>query len=187
MKTALESGFVSVADYLSGEEASGVRHEYIEGVVYAMAGTSDVHNTVAGNFFAAMHSHLRGGRCRAFISDVKVRLNPGEKQIFYYPDVMVACDGRDTNAFFKDFPKVIVEVLSEGMERIDRSEKFPNYTQIESLEEFVLASQDKMEVTIFRRAQGWKPEILRQPDQSLALASLNFSMRLQANYEGVEF
>jgi Uma2 family endonuclease len=145
-----------------------------------------VHNIIAGNLFAALHSHLRGGKCRAFVSDLKARLQLGEKHIFYYPDLMVACDARDTNAYFKDFPKVIIEVLSESTERIDRSEKFWNYTQIGSLEEYVLASQDKMEVTIFRRSNEWKPEVHRLPEQELHLPSLDFKIQLKAIYEGVE-
>lgn len=185
MQTALETTFLSVADYLSGEEASEVRHEYIAGVVRDRAEISDVHNIIAGNFFAALHPHLRGGKCRVFASAFKVRLILADKHIFYYPDVMVACDARDTNAYFKDFPKIIVEVLSESTERIDRSEKFWNYTQIETLEEYVLASQDKMEVTIFRRSQQWKPEVHRVPAQDLHLPSLNFKIQLQAIYEGV--
>jgi Uma2 family endonuclease len=186
METALETTFLSVEDYLSGEEASEIRHEYIEGMVYAMAGTSDAHNLIALNFVAALHPHLRSGKCRVFASDVKVRLLLEDKHIFYYPDVMVVCDARDKNPFFKDFPKVIVEVLSESTERIDRGEKFWNYTQIETFEEYVLASQDKMEVTIFRRSQAWKPEVHRVPGQELHLASLNFKIPIQAIYEGVD-
>jgi Uma2 family endonuclease len=186
MQTALEPHFLSVEEYLSGEHLSEIRHEYVDGVVYAMAGTSDVHNIIAGNLFAALHPHLRGGKCRAFVSDVKVRLQLGEKHIFYYPDVMVACDPRDTNAFFKDSPQVIVEVLSESTERTDRTEKFWNYTQIPTLEEYVLASQDRMEVAIFRRSTRWKPEVHRLPNQEVHLASLNFKVQLKAIYEGVE-
>lgn len=186
MQTALETTFLSVADYLSGEEASEIRHEYIAGIVYAMGGTSDVHNTSAMNFVASLHPHLRGGKCRVFASDVKVRLLLADQHIFYYPDVMVACDARDTNAVFKNFPKVIIEVLSDSTERIDRSEKFWNYTQIETLEEYILASQDKIEVTIFRRSQQWKPEVHRLPAQDLHLPSLNVKIQLQAIYEGVD-
>lgn len=186
MQPALETTFLSVEEYLSGEHLAEIRHEYVDGVVYAMAGTSDAHNTIALNFVANLHAHLRGGRCKIFASDVKARLILSDKEIFYYPDLMVTCDPRDTNAYFKDFPKVIIEVLSESTERIDRSEKFWNYTQIESLEEYVLASQDKIEVTIFRRSTNWKPEVHRLPDQELHLASLGFKIQLKAIYQGVE-
>ena len=186
MQSVLETTLLSVEDYLSGEQQSPVRHEYIAGAVYAMAGGTDAHNIIAGNFFGELRTHLRGGKCRAFFSEVKVRLVLSDKEIFYYPDLMVTCDQRDTNALFKNFPKVIIEVLSESTERIDRSEKFWNYTQIESLEEYALASQDKMEVTIFRRSTGWKPDIHRLPEQELQLASLDYKIQLKAIYEGVE-
>jgi Uma2 family endonuclease len=186
MNTALEVEFLTVEDYLSGEEDSQIRHEYIDGRVYAMAGTSDEHNTIAGNFFAELRAHLRGGPCRVFISDLKARLFVGGKDLFYYPDVMVTCDPRDSDRYFKKYPKLIIEVLSETTERIDRSEKFWSYTQIETLEEYILAAQDKMEVTIFRRPNGWKPEILRLPEQEAHLASLDFRICLRAIYEGVK-
>jgi Uma2 family endonuclease len=186
MQAALETTFLSVDEYLSGEEISDVRHEYIAGFVHAMAGTSDAHNTIAGNLFAALHNHLRGGRCRVFMSDVKVRLVRAGKHIFYYPDVMVTSDPRDTHAYFKEFPKVLIEVLSEATERTDRREKFWNYSQIETLEEYVIASQDRVEVTVFRRSDDWKPEIFRAADAKLRLNSLNFSTQLRAIYEGVK-
>jgi Uma2 family endonuclease len=109
----------------------------------------------------------------------------GGKDIFYYPDLMVTCDSRDTNIYFKEFPKIIIEVLSETTERIDRHEKFQSYTQIETLQEYTLVAQNKIEVTIFRRSQNWKPEILRQPDRELRLDSMNFKTRLDAVYESV--
>ena len=117
MQTAPETYVLSVEDYLSEERLSEIRHEYVDGVVYAMAGASDVHNIIAGNLFAALHPYLRRGPCRIFMSDVKARLSLADKNIFYYPDLMVTCDPRDTNAYFKDFPKVIIEVLSESTER----------------------------------------------------------------------
>lgn len=120
------------------------------------------------------------------MADVKVRLNLANDDIFYYPDVMVACDPRDTDKFFKRFPKVLVEVMSESTERIDRREKRWSYQQIETLEEYVLVAQDRMEVTVFRRANSWKPEVFNKLDQSLSLTSLEFSLPLSGVYEGVK-
>lgn len=187
MEAALQTTFLSVDEYLSEEEDSDIRHEYVAGVVYAMAGTSDVHNTIAGNFFAELRTHLRGRKCRVFMSDIKARLQIAGNDFFYYPDVMVTCDPRDTATYFKEYPKVIVEVLSEGTERIDRHEKFSNYIQIETLEEYILASQDRAEVTVFRRSRNWKPEVFGKPDQELQLDSVDFKMRLEAIYENVSF
>lgn len=186
MEAIEKSASLSVEEYLAGEQRSEVRHEYLDGVVYAMAGASIRHNLISGNLFTSLRSHLRGSPCGVFIADVKVRLEVATNDIFYYPDVMVACDSRDTNEFFKSFPKVLIEVMSETTERLDRREKFLSYQQIETLEEYVLVAQDRMEVTVFRRANGWKPEVFNKPDQSLALASLEFSLPLSGVYEGVK-
>ena len=179
--------FLPVEDYLTGEQHSEVRHEYIAGEVHAMAGASKTHNTLAGNLFTALHGHLRGKRSRPYIGDVKVRLEILGDEIFYYPDVVVGCDPRDVHPLFMRFPTVIVEVLSENTERIDRREKFLSYTRIETLEEYVLIAQDRREVTVFRRANGWQSEVLRAETDQLRLASLEFTQPLTDVYEGVKF
>lgn len=186
MQAWKKSAPLSVEDYLTGEELSEVRHEFIGGAVHAMAGASEEHNVIAVNLVAALHAHLRGKPCRAYIVDLKVRLQIARTDVFYYPDVMVVCDPRDTERYFKRHPKVLIEVLSPETERTDRREKFISYLQIETLEEYVLVAQDTMEVTIFRRAQEWQPEILRQPEDCLRLPCLDFSLPLSSVYEGVK-
>lgn len=186
MDAAEKPASLTVEEYLAGEQPSEVRHEYLGGAVYAMAGASDEHNAISLNLASALRSHLRGKTCRVFMADAKVRLTVANDDIFYYPDVMVACDSRDTDRFFKRFPKVLVEVLSETTERTDRREKFLSYTQIETLEEYVLVAQDKREVTMYRRANQWQPELLNKPDQRLEVASLDFALPLSGIYEGVK-
>lgn len=186
MQATQNEAALTVDEYLAGELLSKDRHEYLSGVVYAMAGASSNHNTIAGNLFAALRAALRGRPCRAFISNVKLRLAISDEDVFYYPDVMVACDPRDTDPYFKRFPQVLIEVLSPQTEQTDRREKFLSYIQIETLEEYVLVAQDKLEVTVFRRANKWQPEIVRRPDDLLRLAPLDFTLPLNAVYEGVE-
>jgi Uma2 family endonuclease len=120
------------------------------------------------------------------MSDVKVRLKIGEDDIFYYPDIMVACEPRDTNRYFKRYPKILIEVLSPETERTDRREKLLSYTQIETLEEYVLVAQDKTEITVFRRKNNWRPEITNRADDELRLVSLDFAQAVSAVYEGVK-
>jgi Uma2 family endonuclease len=186
MQAAPARAFLSIEEYIAGEQRSDVRHEYIGGDVYAMAGGSANHNLICLNLAAAFRSHLRGGPCQVFMADVKVRHEIARDDVFYYPDVMVACDARDTDPFFKRFPKVLIEVLSETTERIDRREKFLTYTRIETLEEYILVAQDRREVTVFRRAGDWQSEVLKLAEQSLRLPSLDFSLALTAVYEGVK-
>ena len=186
MQAATEWAFLSVEDYLSSERAGEVRHEYLGGSLHAMAGTSLEHNTVAVNIVAALHAHLRGKPRRAFMSGVKVRLRIAETDIFYYPDVVVASDPREADRFSTSRPRVVVEVLSPETERIDRREKFLSYTQIETLKEYVLVAQDRVEMTLFRRSARWQPEVQRQPQEQLRLASIDFDLPLRLVYEGVQ-
>jgi Uma2 family endonuclease len=177
---------LSVEEYLTGELKSRDRHEYLGGVVYAMAGATEDHNLISLNLAFALRTHLRGRPCKVYVADVKVRLEISEEDVFYYPDVMVACDPRDTDPYFKRFPKVLIEVLSPQTEQTDRREKFLSYIQIETLQEYVLVAQDRMEATVFRRANKWQPEIIRQPEELLRLKSLEFTLSLNSVYEEVK-
>jgi Uma2 family endonuclease len=184
MEAALKADFISVNEYLEGEEHTQIRHEYVDGLVYAMAGATREHNRLALNLTTSLDSHLGGGPCQISIAELKLRLH-FESDTFYYPDIMVTCDARDTNRRFNEHPKVIVEILSDTTERIDRIEKFNNYIRIDSLEEYVLVAQDKVKILVFRRSSGWKPEILTQIEDELTLLSLNFRMGVAQIYRGV--
>ncbi len=183
---ASASDAVTVEDYLAAEEAREVRHEYVGGLVYAMAGTTPEHNIIAGNLFAALRSHLRGKPCEVFFAEVKLRLEHAQNDIFYYPDVMVTRGARDRSQPSKRFPKAIIEVLSDATARIDRREKFWAYMSIPTLEEYVLVAQDRAEATVFRRAGQWRAEPRTKLEETIALPSLDFTMALSAIYEGVK-
>src|SRR5436190_24158707 len=158
MQTAIKSEFISVEDYLAGEETSEIKHEYVGGVVYAMAGASKQHNLIALNIYTALRQRLRGG-CRAFVSDVKVRIETLGDEVFYYPDVMVACDPRDAHRLFSQYPRILIEVSSESTERLDRNEKRLAYQTIETIEGYLIVAQGRIQVTVFRRANKWNPEV----------------------------
>lgn len=176
---------ISVEDYLAGEEVAEVRHEYVNGFVRAMAGETVGHNEIAGNLYAALRERTRGGPCRTFINGVKVFPLPSALSFFYYPDVMVACDPRDTDNRYRRFPRLIVEVASDSTESKDRSEKLLAYLQNETLEEYVIVAQDRPEATIFRRSTGWLPESVRGLDAVLELHSVDLSITLAEVYAGV--
>jgi Uma2 family endonuclease len=174
---------LSVEEYLKGEELSDVRHEYIGGRVYAMPGVTIAHNTISLNLASALKTHLRGGPCRVFVEGVKAHLRSIGLEIFYYPDVMVACDSRDTHRLFREYPKLIIEVLSDSTEKSNRFEKFHNYIQIETLEEYVLVAQDKIEVTVYRRANNWKAEMFSNPKQEIDFKSVGLRMLASEIYD----
>ena len=166
-------------------ELSEVKHEYFGGNVYAMAGATTEHNQISMNIAFAFRAHLKGRRCRIFMSDIKVRLSAAGEETFYYPDVMIGCDPRDTHQLFLLYPKVLVEVSSESTERLDRGEKRLAYQTLETLEEYLIVAQDRPEATIFRRSNKWVPEIGAGLEQSVFIKSIDLKLPLSAIYEGV--
>ncbi len=103
---------MTVAEYFELEERSTLRHEYINGAIYAMTGVSRAHNLISLELAFLLKKHLQGGPCRVFSSDLKLHLKTADDEIFYYPDVMVACDRRGWGEHFVHNPKLVVEVLS---------------------------------------------------------------------------
>ena len=185
MQTAARTDFIRVEDYLEGEKTSQVRHEYLGGLVYAMAGETRNHNTITLNLAVALRQHLKGRPCQLYMSDIRVNFDLRGDEYFYYPDLVVACNPRDTHKRFVKHPKLIIEVLSESTERVDKREKFFAYTSIKSLEEYVLVSQETKEVTVFRRADHWKATVFSGARAKLVLRSLKVTLPLSAVYEGV--
>ncbi len=176
---------VSAEDYLTAEEQSASRHEYFDGFVRAMAGETIEHNEIAGNLYSEIKRFLRGGKCRAFMENVKVQPLADVPKIFYYPDVMVACDPRDTDNKLRRYPKLIIEVASKSTEQVDRCEKMLAYLQNETLEEYIIVQQDIPCVTLFRRADGWAKEEIRGWNTPVQLKSLGLTLDMQTIYAGV--
>ena len=184
MSTQTSQSFISVTDYLQGELHGEIRHEYVGGRVYAMVGASDRHNLINLALASRLYQTLRESGCQVFTSDMKVHLSIAGDDIFYYPDIMVSCREDDRATYYREHPVLLVEVLSESTERLDRREKFLAYRQLPSLQAYLLLSQDRIEATVFRRAQSWRAEILRQGDV-LKLTSVEFSVAVADVYEGV--
>jgi Uma2 family endonuclease len=174
---------VSVNDYIEGEPRNEIRHEYIDGQVYAMGGASRVHGLIAGNLFLRLRPKAREQHCQLFIADMKVRLNIGGQEIFYYPDLLLSCDPDDRADYFCQTPCLIIEVLSEATERIDRREKMLAYQTLSSLQEYVLVAQDDRQVEIYRRRNEWQPEIVNEG--VFHLDCLDLSVSLDGVYEDV--
>ncbi|MEM9510531.1 MAG: Uma2 family endonuclease, partial [Cyanobacteria bacterium P01_E01_bin.35] len=123
--------------YLQLEVDSDIKHEYIDGEIYAMGGATDTHVTIALNLAVLLRNHLRNSDCRVYISDMKVKIET--KNRFFYPDVMVTCEPQDReNTTYKQFPRLIIEVLSDSTEAFDRGDKFADYQSLSSLQEYVL-------------------------------------------------
>ena len=177
--------YLSVEEYLKFEETSATRHEYIGGELFAMTGATKRHNVICLNIAIALQGHLQGGPCRTYIEAVKVRLTAKGDEIFYYPDIAVACGTQDQKEAFLVDPKLIVEVLSPGTARIDRCEKARNYREIPAFAEYLLIEQGKPEVTLYRRSENWIPQVLTRSDVAVELRSLTFTLPLDRIYDGV--
>ncbi len=175
---------LSADTYLEGELKSDIRHEFVNGEVYAMAGAGEAHNLIALNVASRLRGAARGGPCRVFISDMKVRV--AAWNAFYYPDIVLTSDPSDTQPYFKEHPCLIVEVLSPSTEGIDRREKMLAYRTLPSLREYVLISQDRRLIEVYRREEdgAWSIASLGEGDL-LRLECVNASMTLDEVYEDV--
>ncbi|MEA3641940.1 MAG: Uma2 family endonuclease [Lamprobacter sp.] len=179
-----DSPRLSVEAYLAGEQDGELRHEYIDGQLYAMTGASRQHGLIVSNLVAGLRPLIRGRGCQLFANAMKVRLRIAEQDIFYYPDLLLSCDAEDRETYYCTKPCVIVEVLSESTERIDRREKFLAYTTLPSLQDYLLVSQTRREVWHYRRSQDWAAEVLSDGD--LSLDCLEIRLSLASLYEEID-
>jgi len=188
MTAAKKLDLISVEDYLEGELTSPIKHEYVDGVVHAMAGARNVHNDVAGNTFASLHGRLRGRMCRAYNSDTKIRIRMPPRYRFYYPGASVVCRRNDANDSFQDKPVVIAEVLSNGTRRTDAGEKKEAYLTIPSVGVYMLVEQNSPVVVVYRRkGRDFVREVYQGMDAVIPLPEIETELPLAEIYEDVEF
>jgi Uma2 family endonuclease len=180
------------AEYLFNERNFDFRHEYVDGIVFAMAGESRAHSTLCFNLNGILHPQLRGTPCRGFSPNMKVWAGAGLRSMYAYPDLAVACGEplfQDEQGDVLLNPAVVFEVLSPSTEAYDRGEKFERYKSIETLTDYVLVSQDRPRVEHFRRRPDgeWARSVAEGPDALLALDSINCRLPLVELYERVTF
>ncbi len=188
MVASPQNSYLTPEEYLQLESNSDTKHEYLNGEIFAMAGATDTHVTIAGNIFALLLNHLRGSGCRVYISDMKVRIEA--KNRFFYPDVMVTCETKDReNSTYKEFPRLIIEVLSDSTEAFDRGDKFADYQSLPSLQEYVLINAKKARIECFRRTDDglWLLQFYELDKIDFELASVEFSAKIEEVYQEVDF
>ncbi len=155
---------LTVEEYLASEELASVRHEYVNGRIFAMTGGSKRHNTIALNIAATLRNHLKGSGCKVFISDVKVRAKAANS--FYYPDVMVVCGSIGNDDFYTEAPTAIFEVLSKSTANVDRREKLVAYQQIPSLQSYLIVHQSRKRVECYQRVgEDWTLHELAEKEE----------------------
>jgi Uma2 family endonuclease len=176
---------MSVADYLAREERSQIKHEYVDGEIYAMSGASRWHQLLIGN----LYHHARntaGVRCPIFMSGMMLRVE--SRNSCYYPDVIASCDPQDQGDRYLTAPCFIIEVLSPSTASVDRREKRLAYLTLKSLDEYVLVDQDRMRIHVYRGGDRgpWASQVLDQPEEVLELTCIGLRVSLEDVYAGVD-
>ena len=186
MVSSVQQPYLSPQAYLDWEPLQCDRYEYIDGEVYAMAGGTLPHSEIAVNLTALLKNHLRGKGCRVLGSDAKIGIT--DNGPFFYADGSVTCDGRDRTALkFCRYPCLIAEVLSPGTEAYDRGGKFAQYRRIESFQEYVLVSSDRITVEIFclNDRGKWELTPYAQGDD-IYLSSVDLRFPMEQLYDDVD-
>jgi Uma2 family endonuclease len=180
--------------YLEWEAQQPLRHEYLNGLAYAMTGGTVPHNDIALNLATALRPYLRSKGCRVNVADVKVQVSNNGP--YFYPDVIVSCDERDRRALkLIQFPCLIIEILSPGTAGFDRGDKFRAYRRLTTLQEYVLIDSETRSVDCYRRNDQGKWELTAYPadeapeesDPEVHFTSIDFRCPLSSIYEDIDF
>ncbi len=184
MGAAAEKLRMSEADYLEGENRAKEKHEYIAGEIFAMAGASERHNRITLNIAFHLRLATRGRSCRAFMSDMKLRI--AQYRSYYYPDVMLVCNNGDDHPIYKTAPCFIAEVLSPSTAVIDQREKWLHYRDIPSLRYYLLADADRRNARLLTRTgeDRWTEQILDCEDiVEIACGDVRIALGMDDLYE----
>ena len=185
MGTPAPQRIVGEADYLAAERDAEVRHEYVEGALFAMTGASRAHNLLATKLSARLFNHLEGSGCRVSSSDMKVRLAEGRR--YYYPDIVVSCsDVRDEpDEYVETRPALVVEILSPSTAATDRREKRVAYQTIPSLVDYLIVSQETTSAERFTRDGDLWTHATFRAGETIDLASVDLALAVDDLYADV--
>lgn len=183
MNQAIAGKLLSEKEYLDLEEKSKIRHEFMDGEIFAMAGASRKHNLASTNISTELNLQLRETDCEVYASDFRVRIREGHS---VYPDVAVACGEIETTDNDKTLlnPIVVFEVLSKSTEKRDRGDKAEDYFKLKSLKDYILVSQYRVRVEHFARQNNneWTLKIYEDLEDLLELKSVNCKISLKLIY-----
>jgi Uma2 family endonuclease len=174
----------SLADYLALEESSSVKHEFLDGQIYGMAGGTPEHAALKAAVTGLLFSQLKGTSCRLYDADLRVRVQ--QTGLLTYPDVTVACgplerDAGDANAIVN--PRLLVEVTSRSTEEYDRGDKFEHYKRIPSLREYLLVSHSSCTIELWRReADGAWSQLNAGAGEAMELRSVGATLTVDELY-----
>ena len=172
---------MTAEEYLRVESQSTCRHEFVDGLVYAMVGASRRHNTIALDIRGLLRARLTAP-CQPYALEVKVQVKTQLTDRFYYPDVAVSCSELDDDAYIVRQPALIIEVSLESTRDFDRGEKFSSYKLIPSLQEYLLVEQDEPKVNLFRKRTDWQIESYGVADE-IKLECINVRLPVASFYQ----
>ncbi len=194
-KEELKSQKLTFQEYINLEKENNQKYEYHDGFVIAMAGGTRNHSRISTNITSKLFSILeeKGDKCEVFNSDTKLGFQ--DKSKYLYPDAMVVCGDIEESRHNQDItnPIIIIEVLSKSTEELDRKDKFGLYKQVPSLEYYVLISQDKPQIEVYRKMKVednkslWQIEIITGMDKMLVFPTLDVEISFSSIYKKVEF
>jgi len=180
-----EPAYMTLEEFFEFEEHSEIRHEYVDGAVFAMSGPSVAHERIRHQLVMAFGKHVGRGPCQVFSASMQLLIRRETDDACYYPDVMVDCRRDTWGQHFIRNPKLIVEILSPSTHLTDRREKLQNYRLIDSVEEYVLVSQDEHKLILYRRAGGWRPQICTSVEATAEFRSIGLAVPLAQIYDDV--
>jgi len=178
---------ISEKDYLDGELVSKIKHEYIDGTVYAMAGASRNHNLIISNILSEIRNKLKQQQspCDIFSSDIKVKESK-ETIKYFYPDVLITCDADESESeYYVNSPTIIIEVLSESTKQYDLTTKKLYYFNIPTLQEYIVIEQDICRIEVFSKKDQWNSHSYFLGDQ-IHFKSINITVSVEDIYYHVK-
>ncbi len=180
--------YLTPEEYIAAERKATRKSEYLSGEIVAMSGASNEHNLITVNTANGLYNQVTERGCRVYVSDMRVGIGAGVS--YFYPDIAVTCDRprfEDDALDILTNPQVIIEVLSTSTESYDRGEKFAHYRQLESLQEYILISQDRVRVEHYlRQGKQWLLSEFSALEDILPLISISTELPLHQIYRFVE-
>lgn len=183
---------LTVEEYIRHENETGQRHEYHDGMIYALAGGSLEHALLIGNVYSELRNGLKkkGSNCKPITNDAKLYIEKENKYV--YPDTMVICGEFEKSSESKDAvtnPTLIVEVLSKSTSEYDRGDKFYFYRQIPSLQEYVLIEQNRCVVEVYYKKEKndlWRISRYEGLDEMISIQSLDIEINMKELYFDID-
>ncbi len=188
--TALRVPSISAADYLESEERAQMKHEFVSGFVYLMAGAKPAHNQIAVKIISRLDAALEETKCLVYNSDQRVRNQAGDT--YFYPDCSVACgpkfDAKDSTSLIN--PVLVCEVLSPATQAYDLGDKADRYARFDSLRAMLLVSSEEVRVELRERADPksveWITTVLTRREDTVRIAALDVELSLSSIYAKTE-